>query len=94
MAAPSYTDSLHDYSAPTYSPSATDGERILELRPSLSSLPVDLPDMYVFQSRRIKLDLGSRIWPTRTPCYGHTGVVQGTVFATTLEHVKRITVVV
>ncbi|CAE6536625.1 unnamed protein product [Rhizoctonia solani] len=48
MAAPCYTDS--GYSAPTsppYSASVTDGERILELRPSLSTLPIDLPDHLV-----------------------------------------------
>jgi hypothetical protein len=95
MAAPSYTDS--GYSAPTsppYSPSVTDGERILELRTSLSSLPVNLPDQYVFQSQRINLDLGARIWPTRTPCYGYTSAVEGTISVTTLDHVKRIKVVV
>ncbi|KEP54848.1 hypothetical protein V565_012260 [Rhizoctonia solani 123E] len=95
MAAPSYSDS--GYSAPTsppYSASVTDGERILELRPSLSTLPINLPDQYVFQSQRIKLDLGPRIWPTRTPCFGYTSTVDGTVSVTTLDHVKRLTVTV
>lgn len=95
MAAPSYTDS--GFSAPTsppYSPSLTDGERILELRPSLSSLPVDLPDEYCFQCRRLKLALGARVWPTRTPCYGYSGTVEGVVSATELDHVKRINVMV
>ncbi|KAF8677680.1 hypothetical protein RHS04_05997 [Rhizoctonia solani] len=95
MAAPCYTDS--GYSAPTsppYSASVTDGERIVELRPSLSSLPNDLPDHYMFQSQRIKLDLGARIWPTRTPCFGRTGVIEGTVSVTTLDHIKRLTIMV
>ncbi|KAJ1306559.1 hypothetical protein OPQ81_007560 [Rhizoctonia solani] len=95
MAAPCYTDS--GYSAPTsppYSASVTDGERILELRPSLSTLPTNLPDQYVFRSQRIKLDLGTRIWPTCTPCFGSMGVIQGTVSVTSLDHVKRLTVTV
>ncbi|CAE6443007.1 unnamed protein product [Rhizoctonia solani] len=95
MAAPCYTDS--GYSAPTsppYSASVTDGERILELRPSLSTLPTNLPDQYMFQSQRIKLDLGARIWPTRTPCFGYTSAVEGRVSVTSLEHVKRLTVTV
>ncbi|CAE6453757.1 unnamed protein product [Rhizoctonia solani] len=95
MAAPRYTDS--GYSAPTsppYSASVTDGERILELRPSLSTLPTNLPDQYMFQSQRIKLDLGARIWPTRTPCFGYTSAVEGTVSVTSLDHVKRLTVTV
>ncbi|CEL56220.1 hypothetical protein RSOLAG1IB_07636 [Rhizoctonia solani AG-1 IB] len=94
MAAPCYTDS--GYSAPTsppYSASVTDGERILELRSSLSTLPNDLPDQYVFQSQRIKLDLGARIWPTRTPCFGYMSTIEGTLSVTTLDHVKRLTVV-
>ncbi|CAE6468807.1 unnamed protein product, partial [Rhizoctonia solani] len=95
MAAPCYTDSA--YSAPTsppYSASVTDGERILELRSSISTLPNDLPDQYVFQSQRIKLDLGARIWPTRTPCFGCMGTIEGTVSVTTLDHVKRLTITV
>ncbi|KAG8694438.1 hypothetical protein FRC11_002198, partial [Ceratobasidium sp. 423] len=95
MAAPSYTDS--GYSAPAsppYSASVTDGERILELRPPLSTLPPDLPDQYVFQSQRIKLDLGARIWPTRTPCFGRACKIEGMVSVTTLDHLKRLTVTV
>ncbi|KAG8702679.1 hypothetical protein FRC08_003299 [Ceratobasidium sp. 394] len=95
MAAPSYTTSVHSaLISPPYSPSVTDGERIIELRPSLSTLPGNLPDEHVFQSQRIKLDLGARIWPTRTPCYGYTGAVEGTVSVTSLDHVKRVKVTV
>ncbi|KAG8746103.1 hypothetical protein FRC10_006206 [Ceratobasidium sp. 414] len=95
MAAPSYTTSVHSaLTSPPYSPSVTDGERIVELRSSLSTLPGNLPDEYVFQSQRIKLDLGARIWPTHTPCYGYTSAVEGTVFVTSLDHVKRVKVTV
>ncbi|KDN49646.1 hypothetical protein RSAG8_01711, partial [Rhizoctonia solani AG-8 WAC10335] len=95
MAAPCYTDSGHSGpTSPPYSASVTDGERILQLRPSLSMLPINLPDQYVFQSQRIKLDLGARIWPTRTPCFGRASKVDGTVSVTTLDHVKRLTVTV
>jgi hypothetical protein len=95
MAAPCYTDSGYSAStSPPYSASVTDGERILELRSSLSTLPNDLPDQYVFQSQRIKLDLGARIWPTRTPCFGYMSTIEGTLSVTTLDHVKRLTVVV
>ncbi|KAG9108945.1 hypothetical protein FRC07_008392 [Ceratobasidium sp. 392] len=93
MAAPSYTTSGQStIASPPYSPSVTDGERILELRASMSTLPANLPDQYVFQSQRIKLDLGARTWPTCTPCYGYTGTVQGTVSVTSLDHVKRVKV--
>ncbi|CUA69814.1 hypothetical protein RSOLAG22IIIB_04066 [Rhizoctonia solani] len=90
MAAPSYAESGD--SAPTYSASLTDGERIPELQPSVSSPPTNLPDQYTFQSQRIKLDLGPRIWPVSTPCFGHRGMVDGVVSVTTLEHVKSITI--
>ncbi|KAG9109208.1 hypothetical protein FRC07_008358 [Ceratobasidium sp. 392] len=93
MAAPSYTTSGQStLASPPYSPSVTDGERILELRASISTLPANLPDQYIFQSQRIKLDLGARIWPTCTPCYGYAGTVQGTVSVTSLDHVKRVKV--
>ncbi|KAG8750090.1 hypothetical protein FRC12_013078, partial [Ceratobasidium sp. 428] len=93
MAAPSYTTSGQSaLTSPPYSASVTDGERILELRPSISTLPVELPDEYTFQSQRIKLDLGARLWPTRTPCYGYKGAVEGTVSVTSLDHVKRVKV--
>ncbi|QRV88587.1 hypothetical protein RhiJN_16605 [Ceratobasidium sp. AG-Ba] len=93
MAAPSYANSSHSTpTSPPYSPSVTDGERILELRSSLSNLPVNLPDVYLFQSERIKLDLGSRIWPTSTPCYGYTSAVEGNISVASLEHVKRLKV--
>lgn len=95
MAAPSYNDSLRGHGSPTsppYSASAMDGERTLDPRASLSSPPTDLPDVYMFQSQRIKLDLGARIWPIDMPCYGRTNVVQGAVHVTTLKHVERITV--
>lgn len=77
-----------------YSASARDGECILELQSSSSTPPANLPDQYVFQSHRIKLDLGERIWPVTTPCFGYKGTVEGVVYVTTLAHVKAITVVV
>ncbi|KAG8731385.1 hypothetical protein FRC11_004321, partial [Ceratobasidium sp. 423] len=95
MAAPCYTDSGYSaLTSPPYSASVTDGERILELRPSLSTLPTELPDQYVFQSQRIKLDLGARIWPTRTPCFGCASTIEGIVSVATLAHVKRLTITI
>ncbi|KAH7338377.1 hypothetical protein B0J17DRAFT_706724 [Rhizoctonia solani] len=79
-------------SAPTYLASTTDCERTLGLQP-LSSTPLaGLHDQYVFQSQRIKLDLGPRIWPVNTPCFGYKDTVEGVVSVTTLEHVKSIVV--
>ncbi|KAB5593916.1 hypothetical protein CTheo_2642 [Ceratobasidium theobromae] len=92
MMAPSYIDSGHStLTSPPYTPSLTDGEQTLELGSSSSSLPTDLPSQYIFQSKRLRLDLGARTWPTRTPCYGYASNIQGIVSVTTLEHVKQIT---
>ncbi|KAH7338376.1 hypothetical protein B0J17DRAFT_662279 [Rhizoctonia solani] len=93
MTAPGYTDSRESReSTPMYSALATDGERILELQPSLSTPSTNLPDRYVFQSQRIKLDLGARTWPVSAPCFGYRGSVEGVVSVTTLEYVKSVTV--
>ncbi|QRW20674.1 hypothetical protein RhiXN_05663 [Rhizoctonia solani] len=92
MAAPGYSSS--ENSAPAYSASASDGEHVLEFQSPLVARPVNLPDRYVFQSQRIKLDLGARVWPTDTPCFGYTGTVKGVVSVASLEHVKSVVVVV
>ncbi|KAF8754526.1 hypothetical protein RHS01_06084 [Rhizoctonia solani] len=92
MAAPGYSSS--ENSAPAYSASASDGEHVLEFQSPLVARPVNLPDRYVFQSQRIKLDLGARVWPTDTPCFGYTGTVEGVVSVASLEHVKSVVVVV
>ncbi|KAG9124451.1 hypothetical protein FRC07_011595, partial [Ceratobasidium sp. 392] len=47
---------------------------------------------YTFESQRIKLDLGSRIWPTSTPCYGYAGKIAGTIHLSRLDHVKHVSV--
>ncbi|CAE6426152.1 unnamed protein product [Rhizoctonia solani] len=91
MAAASYIKD-NDESTPTYLASATGSERALGLRPSPSTPLADLQDQYLFQSQRIKLDLGARIWPVSTPCFGYKDTVEGVVSLTTLDHVKSVVV--
>ncbi|KAJ1305114.1 hypothetical protein OPQ81_000151 [Rhizoctonia solani] len=91
MAAPLYNDNCyHEHASPPYSASVTDGERILELQPSQFTPSTNLPEQHLFRSPMIKLDLGTRIWPFSAPCFGYKGVIEGKVFVTTLEHVKRL----
>ncbi|KAG8752279.1 hypothetical protein FRC12_012046 [Ceratobasidium sp. 428] len=90
---PSYTDSSYSLTtSPPYSSCAADGERVLEPRRLLVPRPADLPDHYIFESQRIKLDLGPRMWSTSSPCYGHTGIVAGTVHLSDLNHIKQVNV--
>jgi hypothetical protein len=92
MDVPSYFNS--ENSAPAYSASTTAGERVLERQLPWSISLASLPDQFIFQSQRIRLDLGARLWPVSIPCFGYSGTVEGVVSVTTLEHVKSLTIVV
>ncbi|QRV88614.1 hypothetical protein RhiJN_16632 [Ceratobasidium sp. AG-Ba] len=93
MAAPSYDDIASSLSAPLYRTSAAESERVIEShRPSAPNLS-NLPEEYVFKSKHITVELGPRIWPTNTPCYGYNGVVAGKAYLIALDHVKQVNLI-
>ncbi|QRV98204.1 Asp domain protein [Ceratobasidium sp. AG-Ba] len=92
---PNYSQSLElerspAYSALTLTPSTS---RSGALSPALSDLPLPATaesGKYVFNSKRLTLDLGQRIWSTKLPTYGRNALIEGRVGIKTFKHVDRV----
>jgi hypothetical protein len=84
---PAYSHSSHHGSAssPSYSAVPDDSERTLHHSPVSSSSPdtetilssAQSATEYVYGNKHIELNLGPKLWGTKSPSYGRGGVVEG-----------------
>jgi len=97
---PPYVDPITfpaDGELPAYSRNAAADERVISAKPTLpiaTTTTSSAASRFVFESSRLKLDLGERKWPVKVPCYGWNGTVEGSVYVRKFKAVLSITVTV
>ncbi|KIO21709.1 hypothetical protein M407DRAFT_245390 [Tulasnella calospora MUT 4182] len=72
-------------SPPPFTPKSRPDELSLQFQP-----PPDTSSHYVYESRSITLNLGSRIEGASTPSFGNNATIDGTVYIKDWKHVKEV----
>ncbi|KAG9125296.1 hypothetical protein FRC07_008217 [Ceratobasidium sp. 392] len=86
--------------APAYTAQPSPAERVISRTGSgagqtSSNTHIDrrpLPEAFVYKSSRLVLDLGRRVWASRTPVYGANDVISGKVLVKKADHALNICV--
>lgn len=82
-------NSLRASSPPPFTPKSRPDELSLQFQP-----PPDTSSHYVYESRSITLNLGSRIEGASTPSFGNNATIDGTVYIKDWKHVKEVVLTV
>ncbi|KAG9089484.1 hypothetical protein FS749_001301 [Ceratobasidium sp. UAMH 11750] len=90
---PNYSQSLELERSPAYSALTLTSASSDASSPARSTLPLPATaesGKYVFNSKRLTLDLGQRLWSTKLPTYGRNALIEGRVGIKTFKHVDRV----
>lgn len=80
------------FSSPTYSLNAGSSERVLEYDPlRITGCP---NCAWIFETRDMKINMGSRVWGLHAPSYGLNAKINGFILARKCARVQRITATV
>jgi len=84
------------YDLPVYARTAAADERILISEPVSSHATSAAPREYVYETKRLRLNLGPKTRPIQVPCYGWNATVEGYVDVPGLARAQavRLTVTV
>jgi hypothetical protein len=75
---------------PIYARTAAADERILISEPVTPRAASAAPTEYVYETKRLRLNLGPKKWPTQVPCYGWNATVEGFVDVPGLARARAI----
>jgi len=75
---------------PTYARTAAADERILISEPVTPHAASAAPTEYVYESKRLRLNLGPKTWPVQVPCYGWNATVEGFVDVPGLARARAV----
>jgi hypothetical protein len=78
------------YGLPTYARTAAADERILISEPVAPHAASTAPREYAYETKRLRLNLGPKIWPTQFPCYGWNSTVDGYVDVPDLARARAV----
>ena len=81
---------------PIYARTAAADERILISEPVAPHAASAAPREYIYETKRLRLNLGPKKWPIQVPCYGWNATVDGYVDAPGLarDRATKLTIAV
>lgn len=75
---------------PIYARTAAADERILISEPVAPHAASATPREYIYETKRLRLNLGLKTWPLQVPCYGWNATVDGYVDVPGLARARAI----
>lgn len=75
---------------PTYARTAAADERILISEPVASRATSVASREYVYETKRLRLNLGPKRWPIQVPCYGWNATIEGYVDVSDLASTRAV----
>lgn len=75
---------------PIYARTAAADERILISEPVAPHAAPAAPREHIYETKRLRLNLGPKIWPIQVPCYGWNATVDGYVDVPGLARARAI----